>query len=101
VSVIPAIILVIALTVYAGSITVMLIGFIGVLIAYSLLSRHIKSISPKFKKVTAKEVVIEAPLQGDLCFPGDRRNESRMERTRSVIASSTGKCDTAFRHRPF
>ena len=67
-SVIPAIILVIALTAYAGSITVMLIGFIGVLIAYSLLSRHIKSISPKFKKVTAKEVVIEAPLQGDLVF---------------------------------
>ena len=66
--IIPAIILVIGLTIYTGSITVMLIGFIGMLIGYSLLSRHIKSISPKFKKVTAKEVIIEAPFQGDLVF---------------------------------
>jgi len=46
----------------------MLIGSIGVLVAYSSLTRYIKKISPNFKKITAKEVIIEVPFQGELVF---------------------------------
>jgi len=67
-SVVPGIFLVVGLSIYADSITAAILGLVTVLVAYSLASRHIKSVSPKFKRVTSKEVVISAPMQGDLVF---------------------------------
>ena len=46
----------------------MLLVFIGVLAFYVWGSLYIKKISPKFKKVNAKQVIIDAPLVGEILF---------------------------------
>ena len=44
------------------------VGFIGTLIFYIYGTMYIKRISPKFKKVDSKQVIIDAPIVGEIFF---------------------------------
>ena len=45
-----------------------LLGFIGGLVLYIWGNMYVKGISPKYKKVDSKQVIIDAPLVGEILF---------------------------------
>lgn len=52
----------------AESFGVFLLGVIVTLILYAFGKSYVKKISPKFKKVNAKQVIIDAPLVGEILY---------------------------------